>query len=529
MIEGVAIEYNDLFLKRTSALRSQAAQGNILLGKDAQYWLDFFQEIISLLKDKSFFPGQDGHWYLKGINTQKWFEAMPPAAAAAEISDSQEKRFPPFLSGSSFTQLTHRTADFIIRNTLGKNDTLRSSLINDMEHMDAQRHLDPGFSKNTPCEPEQKPLFSWFQTYPFQLAVSITEPVNMAKEWEMEIFLQDKTSPDVTVNIEDISRGLHPWKENPVPYFIRMLKDLKEIAPSLREFSLHKGRIRLSRAEVGIFLFQEAGALKKQDIAVLVPKSVTVKNQPDNIIMKGQPYHSTVDPLINWDDPESLQYDIQIGDFRLTKEEFLLLIEQQERILTWNDQWVVWDPGLMEAWYKKIQQQPMQQVMKMAVRDMESSSSVSKEEWYSAWEGDISTLLERAYRQDPVLLSPPASFKGKLRPYQLAGYSWLIQQRQLGLGCCLADDMGLGKTVQTIAYMVTVLSQNSRLFSSPFLLLAPTSLIENWKEEFQQFAPFTNVLLHYGKDRAVTSEELLSQNADVIITSYGWQLETRTS
>ena len=47
----------------------------------------------------------------------------------------------------------------------------------------------------------------------------------------------------------------------------------------------------------------------------------------------------------------------------------------------------------------------------------------------------------------------PKNFKGKLRPYQKAGYNWLRFLNQFRFGGCLADDMGLGKTVQTLAML----------------------------------------------------------------------------
>lgn len=41
--------------------------------------------------------------------------------------------------------------------------------------------------------------------------------------------------------------------------------------------------------------------------------------------------------------------------------------------------------------------------------------------------------------------------EGRLRPYQLTGYHWLVNNARNGLGCILADDMGLGKTLQSIS------------------------------------------------------------------------------
>ena len=72
----------------------------------------------------------------------------------------------------------------------------------------------------------------------------------------------------------------------------------------------------------------------------------------------------------------------------------------------------------------------------------------------------------------------------KLRDYQELGVRWLSMLNHYGFGGILADDMGLGKTLQTIAFLSSVVTSDSKI-----LILAPSSLIYNWKEEFEKFAP----------------------------------------
>lgn len=73
--------------------------------------------------------------------------------------------------------------------------------------------------------------------------------------------------------------------------------------------------------------------------------------------------------------------------------------------------------------------------------------------------------------------------QASLRPYQLDGVMWLQQQRKNNHGCLLADEMGLGKTIQIIAHLCC-LGNNKQ-----HLVIAPTSLIYNWKNEVSRFAP----------------------------------------
>ncbi|MGL5278050.1 MAG: SNF2-related protein [Cetobacterium sp.] len=102
-----------------------------------------------------------------------------------------------------------------------------------------------------------------------------------------------------------------------------------------------------------------------------------------------------------------------------------------------------------------------------------------------------------------------------LRDYQLYGVQWLNTLKKLGLGGILADDMGLGKTLQTIVY----LAMEKR--ELPSIVIAPKSLVYNWKSEFERFAPEVTVKMCVGVklERKEVIESLKS--GEVLITTYG--------
>ncbi|XP_041267011.1 chromodomain-helicase-DNA-binding protein 1-like isoform X2 [Onychostruthus taczanowskii] len=84
----------------------------------------------------------------------------------------------------------------------------------------------------------------------------------------------------------------------------------------------------------------------------------------------------------------------------------------------------------------------------------------------------------------------------KLRPYQLEGVNWLVQCYEVQHGCILGDEMGLGKTCQTISlllYLTKKLSNKER-----FLILCPLSVLSNWKEEVERFAPGLSFITYVG-------------------------------
>ncbi|HEY6532581.1 MAG TPA: DEAD/DEAH box helicase, partial [Acidimicrobiales bacterium] len=85
---------------------------------------------------------------------------------------------------------------------------------------------------------------------------------------------------------------------------------------------------------------------------------------------------------------------------------------------------------------------------------------------------------------EPVAL--PAGLRATLRPYQQEGLDWLAFLHRNRLGGILADDMGLGKTVQTLALCLHVLEDSP---DARFLVVAPTSVVENWAHEAALFAP----------------------------------------
>ncbi|MBT3472089.1 MAG: DEAD/DEAH box helicase [Gammaproteobacteria bacterium] len=112
--------------------------------------------------------------------------------------------------------------------------------------------------------------------------------------------------------------------------------------------------------------------------------------------------------------------------------------------------------------------------------------------------------------------APPQQFHAELRDYQQTGLSWLQFLREMGLGGVLADDMGLGKTVQTLAHLL--LEKQSGRMQGPSLVVAPTSLMVNWRSEAARFAPDLRVTVLHGADRKERYCEI--SESDIVLTTY---------
>ncbi len=130
-------------------------------------------------------------------------------------------------------------------------------------------------------------------------------------------------------------------------------------------------------------------------------------------------------------------------------------------------------------------------------------------------------LLEiRSQMLGETTLTPspiPKDVKADLRPYQSEGVHWLERLRGMYLNGILADDMGLGKTLQAIAAMTQNKLKNK---DSQSLIVCPTSLLYNWKEELSKFNPKLKAAVIDGipGQRKKTLQKV--SDFDVIITSY---------
>ncbi len=178
-------------------------------------------------------------------------------------------------------------------------------------------------------------------------------------------------------------------------------------------------------------------------------------------------------------------------------------------------------------------------------------------EWSGVEPGDwLRDLLARVRNPEAESDVLAQDLRATLRPYQTAGVKWLALLTSLGLGACLADDMGLGKTIQVLALLLHLRSQDARGAKGstgmrsgadrdgessagpdaglrvPSLIVAPASLIGNWKSELERFAPALSLFVAHPSETSIdlNNERALDSalaGMDLVITTYG--VVTRTA
>jgi SNF2 family DNA or RNA helicase len=130
------------------------------------------------------------------------------------------------------------------------------------------------------------------------------------------------------------------------------------------------------------------------------------------------------------------------------------------------------------------------------------------EDWWQKW--------EQWQMPNKIIYPVSNKIKATLRPYQQKGFEWLTLLAAVNAGACLADDMGLGKTLQTICFITDRLEKSPNAMA---IIICPSSLIYNWQQEIEKFAPHLRTYIHHGVARKL--ENIQHSEMDVCITSYG--------
>lgn len=126
-------------------------------------------------------------------------------------------------------------------------------------------------------------------------------------------------------------------------------------------------------------------------------------------------------------------------------------------------------------------------------------------------------LISNFYKYKDEEIGLPKEELKTLRDYQLTGVKWLYNIYKTGFGGILADEMGLGKSIQLIYLTKLIIKDNK---DAKILIVAPTSLIYNWKKEFDKFGSELNYKV-FAETKEQRLNDIENTDANIMITSYG--------
>lgn len=205
---------------------------------------------------------------------------------------------------------------------------------------------------------------------------------------------------------------------------------------------------------------------------------------------------------------------LELGNEEFSLKQFLQQYKKQKYILLSDGNRAIVDNGYVKRLERILKQEKGGKGIKISFFDLPEVESMLEERM----KGEVFERHHKIFEGFNELSKQRMRFpqvNAQLRSYQQEGVKWINYLYENNLGGCLADDMGLGKTLQTIA----ILSRIYPKVKEPTLIVMPKSLIFNWQNELQRFAPQLTVYTYYGTQRdmkeALTHQLVLSTYAIV--------------
>lgn len=386
--------------------------------------------------------------------------------------------------------------------------------------------------------------------FPFRTCFRLDPPADkeeVSSDWHLSFHLQANDDRSLLVPAEKV------WKErsstltflkrkfeNPQERLLADLGKASHLFPVIEE-SLKTARpkeLKLSTQQAYAFLRESAPLLEQSGFGVLIPPWWQKSTARLGVKLKIKPKAGakTGSGLLGLRSIVDYDWTVSVGDTTLSANEFENLVNLKLPLIKVRGQWVELRPEEIESAIAFFQKKHSNGHMALgeALRTGlgQEVSEVGLPVMDIEGDGWMKDLLEKLV--DGVKISPietPATFQGRLRPYQLKGVSWLAFLKQFGFGSCLADDMGLGKTIELITLLLhdrDLAAKQSVSLSGPALLICPMSIVGNWHKELQRFAPSLKVMVHHGHERL--SGEAFAQEAkqhDIVLTTYSLALRDK--
>lgn len=405
----------------------------------------------------------------------------------------------------------------------------------------------------------------WKQGYQFVLDLKIPNSEN--NRWKIDYLLKLIRNDEI-IRLKDFFQKI---TQNPdAEDIINLLKvrrsilitlyNLSKQFPPLKESMKKEDPVccELDTNQTSVLLEKVTSKFEEDGIEVQLPSAFSKQgNQRLNTIMcirsPTAEIQTTIDGMVpkvsdikdmSFDMNSILTYnwELQIGDKKVSDAEFEKLLKTDSSLVYWNNQWILLDKEEITSIKNTFRNNRTGQISAVKALSLGLAGQVYLEDTNNQEEnrrdGPYQIKIEGNFKEiidilkgnkKPKIFPQPPSFKGQLRPYQIDGYNWLLTMTRMGFNVCLADDMGLGKTIQVISFLLQrkelniELDKNKENKGNTSLIACPTSVLGNWNREFEKFAPTLKIGFFYGNDRPKDLKNLMSfiEKYDIILTSYG--------
>ncbi len=544
-VDGLTIQPEDAVLLLGSLSGAWTENGSAVIGTDLRFWSKISKFTMELLSKQHFVPGivfSDNSVFAQWqyvlndederLRMSLLARSMPPVCRAVlqnSIPNTQEAFLSDFLNSAIDACIRSWIPISEIKSKKpGLSEAWFESLVTGepiKAHASGLKKLHDGIiSWEAPIHEIEK---SEFRT-----CFRLEPPAPEANTWNLRYFLQASNDPSLLVPAEKVWREskdtlqfLNRKFDHPQEKLLADLGKASRLYPSIED-SLHSARpdaAQLTTQQAYAFLKEAAPLLTESGFGVLIPPwwnkgapklglKLNMKPRQDTKTTKGT---FGLDSIISYD------WQLALGGEPISEEEFENLVNLKEPLVRIRGQWVEVKKEDIAAAIKffksrKSGEMKLQEALRLNSGYSEDTGLPVSGFSASGW---LHELLERLSGRDGIKELPqPHDFIGKLRPYQVKGFSWLAFLQQYGLGACLADDMGLGKTIQLLALL---LKDKGEGVDKPTLLICPTSVVGNWQREAERFAPSLNVMVHHGIKRKKEAE-FVSEAAkyDLVISTY---------
>ena len=280
-----------------------------------------------------------------------------------------------------------------------------------------------------------------------------------------------------------------------------LLQDSARRAEDLRSYTF---------AEFTPILLQILPVLRLLGVHLVLPKSLDRLLRPKLSVRVSRKSKEQVKSYLQLNDIVKFDWQVALGETKVSRADFLRLVADAQGLIHINGEYVYIDSDEASDLATRLDELPN------SMSSMDILRAGLAEEFDEAdveVDDSFNELLTSIMQIEPVEI--PQELSGTLRAYQRVGFQWLVKNATFGFGSLLADDMGLGKTIQVISFLLHQKAKGE-LKQSGALVVAPTSVLTNWRKEIERFAPSLNVMVYHGIARDANR-----LHSDVILTSYG--------